>query len=271
MTFQMPPSLMPWLVKFDRFKNVDTAMWQWAVSPMSWCQVMSDIRVLRDVGLRYGHRCMRYNSKIQSRYWTFIINKQKSQSFCEFLRWRRYPSAGDSLFEMTNISLLRTLAEMLSRLQSPGNTIHNSQSFPFFIDNSRSHSIHSEFELALHSLQSMPDFGGNVKNVSTQREAREGPIKSHERNLFLTFWHQMDHWYRDIGLFRERGRGERASGYQPGPGGPGSFVIPGVKHKYATGLQIHHETVWFKILRWCKISGNDHTRVLSKTAFVSSH
>ena len=34
---------------------------------------------------------------------------------------------------------------------------------------------------------------------------------------------------------------ERESGYQPGPGGPGSFVIPGVKHKYATGLQIHHE------------------------------
>ena len=128
----------------------------------------SDVRILRDVGLRYGHRCMRYNSKIQSRYWTFIINKQKSQSFCEFLRWQRYPSAGDSLFEMTNISLLRTRAEMLSRLQSPGNTIHNSQSFPFFIDNSRSHSIHSEFELALMHSAVDVRFQGNVKNVSTQ-------------------------------------------------------------------------------------------------------
>ena len=165
MTIRMPRSLMSWLVKFDGFKNVDLATLQWVVTPVSvmsvmsvmssdvsdvkWCQVMSDIRVLRDVGLRYGHRCMRYNSKIQSRYWTFIINKQKSQSFCEFLRWQRYPipSAGDSLFEMTNISLPRTLPEMLSRLQSPGNTIHNSQSFLFFIDNSRSHSIHSELEL----------------------------------------------------------------------------------------------------------------------------
>ena len=40
-------------------------------------------------------------------------------------------------------------------------------------------------------------------------EWQGGPIKSYEKNLFLTFWHQMDHWYRDIGLFRgERKRRE---------------------------------------------------------------
>ena len=82
-----------------------------------------------------------------------------------------------------------------------------------------------------------------------------GPIKSYEKNLFLTFWHQMDHWYRDIGLFRgerkRRGR-EWLSAWSGG-----SLVIPGVKHKYATGLHIHHQNDWYILI------------FLSQTYFIS--
>ena len=78
--------------------------------------------------------------------------------------------------------------------------------------------------------------------MSPPSEWAGGPIKSYERNLFLTFWHQMDRWYRDIGLFRGE-RKRRESEWLSAWSG-GSPVIPGVKHKYATGLHIHHVIVW---------------------------
>ena len=73
----------------------------------------------------------------------------------------------------------------------------------------------------------------------------------------ICFWHSGIRWIADTvtsGSLEERGRGEREwlSAWSGG-----SLVIPGVKHKYATGLHIHHQNDWYILI------------FLSQTCFIS--